>query len=162
MPKKGEKLKPGDKNYRPARGNVASGKPARGNQPHGFGWGGPPKGASVHNSGKPRVMNMVTCKTPDEKRKLKEYRARRLEDILMNVAERSAFEHSKIAAASKLHSIYEGMPVARNLNATVTDFKGMTDDELRAELERVEREEASTIEGTAVEVMPPKLRKVVR
>ena len=152
------KAKPADKSTKVKR-------PANGNQPHGPGWGGPPKGASKWgkgSSGKPAVTKMVSCKTPEEKRKLKEYRAKRLEDILMNVAETSTFEHSKIMAASKLHAIYEGMPIARNLNANVTDFSRMTDDELREELERVQREEASTIEGTAVEILPSKSRKMVR
>jgi hypothetical protein len=132
------------------RGNGYIHKPARGggcNGPgQGDGWGGPARG-SGHGSER-GVFNCETSRAAVAKQHanreaglmskadIRRQRTEELEAILYRLAVGAEREETQISAAVKLHAIYNGQPVARNLNVQVDDVSQLTDDELRAELAR--------------------------
>jgi hypothetical protein len=62
-------------------------------------------------------------------------RAEEMEDVLYHLALLAEREETRIAAAARLHAIYCGQPVARQVNANAsvaTDVTRMTDEELEA------------------------------
>jgi hypothetical protein len=61
-----------------------------------------------------------------------------MEDILLEIAEKTdEFGTTRIQAAAKLHAIYEGQPIARQVSTTVDDVSALNDLELTAELARI-------------------------
>jgi hypothetical protein len=160
-------------NDRPAKGFVH--KPARGgpaNGPgQGDGWGGPLRGAG--NSNKRGVFNSenarfaVTKKIADRevgimsKADIRRQRTEELETLLYKLAIGAEREETQVSAATKLHAIYNGQPVARNLNVQADDISQLSDDELRAELARASGETLAPDEGVEVAGMPRQLPGVL-
>lgn len=104
----------------------------------GDGWGGPAKGAGRGGPAKPFTKDFQPpSKAPDgDKKALRRIRTEQLEDMLFSLAEAAQREETRISAAVRLHAIYNGQPVARNINVNTDDVANLSDDELRAELER--------------------------
>jgi len=62
-------------------------------------------------------------------------RSRRMEDILLELAEKDEIDpKARINAAAKLHAIYEGQPISRQVTAHVDDVRELSDADLVAEL----------------------------
>lgn len=76
-----------------------------------------------------------------ERRQVKEDRTLDLEDRLYDVAMGQAKDATAITvlAGRALHAIWNGQPVATNLNVTKDDIANLTDDEIAAELARLRR-----------------------
>ena len=135
-----------------------------GNGGHGQGWGGPAKGA-----GRPIPLKAwdsrsetrqtipggrgdeVKMKTRAERRAIRQERAEALEDHLYKLALSAEREETQVTAAARLHAIYEGQPVARNITATVDDIGQLSDDDLRDELARLGGTRTEAPEGAAPE-----------
>lgn len=125
---------------------------------NGDGWGGPAKGSSASPAAKPFTAaseTRVTHPTTDgtmppltDRKALRRYRTEQLEQILFNIAETSDRDETKVSAAFRLHAIYNGQPVARNLNVNVDDIANLSDDELRAELAGSGGAQGQAAEGT--------------
>jgi hypothetical protein len=137
----------------------------------GDGWGGPARGAGRGNP--PRNFNSDTAKTAREKQAsdrkagvmskadLRRQRTEQLEDLLFDLATSAEREETKVSAATKLHAIYNGQPVARNLNVQADDISQLTDDELRAELARAGGTSPTLGQGDDPAGMPAKLSSVL-
>jgi hypothetical protein len=150
-------------NSKPARGGPASGIPARGGPPSGAGWGGPAKGANnfpkdskrgtqMRNS-IPANMAISARQILEERQFLRADRVKKLETIMMSIAEDEMIEaNARLSAAARLHAIYEGQPVARTITANEDDVGQLTDAELALEIARRTRGFGQTIEGTSEEV----------
>src|SRR6476646_6856394 len=167
MAKRGPPRNPA--NDRPAKGFVY--KPARGGLPNGVGagdgWGGPARGAGVPDENRPfdsesgraaaakRIADREAglMSKADNRRQ----RSEALENRLYELAFGAEREETQVAAAVKLHAIYNGSPVARNLNVQADDISQLSDDELRAELARASREAPASVEGAEEAGMPPQL-----
>lgn len=127
---------------KPPRG-AGHGGPAQG-----AGWGGEATGAKPPRPAfLPGVENIIpagTKLTEDQKRRRRlsqaerEDRARELEDKMLDLARGAEREDTQLAAAKALHAIYEGLPVARQVNLTRSEYEAMTDDELAREQARVD------------------------
>lgn len=91
-----------------------------------------------------------------DRKRLKEERTIELEDRLymVGMGKEPAATLVQITAAKAVHAIWNGLPVATNLNLTADDVASLSDDELRAELEAAEREAAETASGDGAEEMP--------
>jgi hypothetical protein len=123
----------------------------------GDGWGGPAKGGGG-NERKPfttnsptRVTHTITDGTPpplSDRKALRRQRTELLEDMLFDIAEKSERDETRVSAAVRLHAIYNGQPVARNLNVNTDDIANLSDDELRAELARAGGASGSAAAGT--------------
>lgn len=120
--------------------------PAAGNLPQGAGWGGPAKGfvnkppkafSSTHQP-ESRVSKLPEGVT---RAQLKEQRTKIIEDMLFEIATESDNAPLRMNAGAKLHAIYNGMPIARQVSTTVDDVSKMSDEELRAELSRLRLEQ---------------------
>lgn len=147
--------------YKPARGGGANG-PGQGD-----GWGGPPRGAG--QGGARRIFKSENARAAREKQisdreagivskaDIRRQRTEELENLLYDLALRAEREETQIAAATKLHAIYNGQPVARNLNVQADDVSQLSDDELRAELARTGRETLTPDEGVEAAGMPRQL-----
>lgn len=104
----------------------------------GTGWGGPAKGASVLMTTKPFEPGVLQPRTGKEtsRRERAETRAKEMEDIIYAIArgedkhDRLVSPETQVTAATRLHAIYEGTPVARTVNFNVDETKEMTDAEL--------------------------------
>lgn len=83
-----------------------------------------------------------------ERRQVKEERTLDLEDRLYDVAMGQAPDATAnaVLAARSLHAIWNGQPVATNLNLTSDDIPNLTDDEIAAEIAR--------LGGTGTETAP--------
>jgi hypothetical protein len=150
-------------------------KPARGGGPSGPGlgdsWGGPARGAG--NGNKRRGFDSETAKAAVAKQisdrragvmsraDIRRQRTEQLEDLLFSLATSAEREETQVSAATKLHAIYNGQPVARNLNVQADDISQLSDDELRAELARAGGEASADAAGTAAPGMSPKLSSVL-
>lgn len=151
------------------KGNGAGhGGPATG-LGQGDGWGGPtsgyePKPAQQFTAENAEATGFDFTEAPKDRngraipssrRELKRRRAERMEDVLFGLADDVA-QHPmvRLNAATKLHAIYEGQPVARNINANVDDVSQLSDDAIRDELARLSREATSPAEGDAAADLP--------
>lgn len=129
-----KKLGPGDPNYRPASGIPAGG----------MGWGGPAKGSDPNRTPSKTLAEVHPVQSDTTPKSgmyaNKKARAEKMEAVLETIAldEREG-AMVRVQAASKLHAILEGAPVARNINTNVDDLSNLTDEELERELERVRR-----------------------
>jgi len=125
---------------------------------NGDGWGGPAKGAGASRAPKPFTADSetrVTHPTADgtmpplsDRKALRRQRTEQLEEILHSIALKSDRDETRVSAAVRLHAIYNGQPVARNLNINVDDIANLSDDELRAELEGTSGAAGSPAKGT--------------
>lgn len=88
-----------------------------------------------------------------DRKRLKEERTIELEDRLYKVGMGKEPEATlvQITAARAVHAIWNGLPVATNVNLTADDVASLSDDELRAELAASEREAASVASGDGAE-----------
>lgn len=68
---------------------------------------------------------------------MKEERTEDLEDLLYDLALNAERTETRITAAVRLHAIYNGSPVARQITASVDDLESMSREELEAELDRL-------------------------
>lgn len=151
--------------YKPARGGGQSGPGV------GDGWGGPPRGAG--NGNQRRNFNSETAKSAVAKQSsdrktgvmskadIRRQRTEQLEDLLFTLATSAEREETQVSAATKLHAIYNGQPVARNLNVQADDISQLTDDELRAELARAGGASSAPGQGDDTAGMPTKLSGVL-
>lgn len=151
--------------YKPARGGGASG------HGQGDGWGGPPRGAG---SGFERAFfNSENSRDATAKREadrkagkmskadLRRQRTEELETLLYELAMRAEREETQVSAATKLHAIYNGQPIARNVNVQADDISQLSDDELRAELARTSGTSLAPDEGDSAPGMSGKLSDVL-
>jgi hypothetical protein len=151
--------------YKPARGGPANGSG------QGDGWGGPPRGTGngnqrgIFNSENARAA--ATKKITNQeagvmsKADIRRQRTEELENLLYDLAHNAEREETKVSAAVKLHAIYNGQPVARNLNMQADDISQLSDDELRAELARAGGEATAAGQGIEATGMPRKLPGVL-
>jgi hypothetical protein len=126
--------------YKPARGGGSNGVGA------GEGWGGPARGVGVADENRPfdsdSGRKAVARKIADReagvvsKADIRRQRTEELEGLLYDLAFHAEREETKVSAATKLHAIYNGQPIARNVNFQADDISQLSDDELRAELAR--------------------------
>ncbi len=139
-----------------ARKIPATRKPSAG-RGQGPGWGGPASG-SVRHANAPFASgnHVATFVRMDraERKALREARAEHMEDVLYRLATSAEREETQVSAASKLHAIYEGQPVARNLNASVDDVGSMNDRAILDELARLSRETASAFAPVEKDTVP--------
>jgi hypothetical protein len=113
----------------------------------GDGWGGPARGAST---AKPRAnASALIPGQPPGKRAITEVRrqseaeiAAEMREKILHLARYAEREETQLAAACKLLDRIEGLPVVRTIMAKDDELSRMTDEEIRAELERLEALEA--------------------
>jgi len=151
--------------YKPARGGPASGPGV------GDGWGGPPRGAgngSERNTFNFESSREATAKRDTDRRAgivskadIRRQRTEELEGLLYDLAFHAEREETKVSAATKLYAIYNGQPVARNINVQADDISQLSDDELRAELARTGGAPSAPDTGTEEAGMPPQLSGVL-
>lgn len=138
-----------------AKGNGAG----KGSQ--GEGWGGSAKGAGAKADalvpGQPAEKREQTAK----KITGRIARVAALEDRLFNLAMSAEREETQVSAAAKLHAIYEGQPLARQLTAQVDDIERLNDAELHAELARLSRAGVKAKTGTKASRVPKEPSGVV-
>lgn len=115
----------------------------------GPGWGGPAKGAGKGGKAKPftadsetRVTHSGPAAPLSDRKALKRLRSEQLEDMLFDIAQTTERDDTKISAITRLHAIWNGQPIAKNINVAKDDLAALSDDEINAELERISREEA--------------------
>lgn len=153
-PRVGGRKRPGGRTAA-AKGNGA-GEPGQGD-----GWGGPAKGAGAGPEalipGQPEEKAALTA----ENVRGRVERVSALEDKLFTLAMTAEREETQISAAAKLHAIYEGQPVARQISAQVDDIERLNDAELRDELARLSRAGTEAKAGTAAKGVPKKSVSVV-
>ncbi len=123
-----------------ARGHPKANKTTRyGNGAgQGDGWGGPAKGAG--RGSPPLLIPGLDAAKRDRaltRQALKEERTEDLEDLLYDLALNAERTETRITAAVRLHAIYNGSPVARQITASVDDLESMSREELEAELDRL-------------------------
>lgn len=121
--------------------------PGWGGPAKGAGWGGPASGSRGDKPAKAWTSEYRPAsnapKNPGgpSRAQLKEERSKALEDLLYDLAMTNDNPHLRVSAATKLHSIYNGQPVARQVSTTVDDVSKMSDEELRTELSRLRIEQ---------------------
>jgi hypothetical protein len=146
------------------RGNGAGwGGPARGFG-KGDGWGGPAKGPTQVAAPGPRFtrdMQPTDRSTYATTREMRLKRSAWLEDKLMHLAEVAEREETQLAAATKLHAIYNGQPVARNITLNTDDVSDLSDEQIRSELERFGDPAASAETGTTSPSVSPGLPDIL-
>ena len=149
---------PFDARGRAKKGGRTKSTRPKGNGPgQGAGWGGPARGASDKVVRGPDALTAGPPTDPErataqDRRKLKEERVAVLEDTLFELAT-TGEAMTRINAATRLHAIYEGQPVARQITHTVDEVAKLSDDDIRSELARLSREALDAGQGDA----PPKL-----
>jgi len=134
--------------------NPGSGKPSHNGPSNGPGYGGPAKGAGWGREKSGSVRQELKPFGPDNPapprhRTPEELAARKLElagrvdeylDMWHEIAcNRKEYTGNRMAAMEKAANRIEGTPVARNVNVNTDDVSHLSDDELRAELERISR-----------------------
>ena len=105
-------------------------------------WGGPAQGPSA---ALPRAgaLSLIPGQPAEKraiaaaKRQSEAETAAEMRDKLLELARHGEREETQLAAASKLLDRIEGLPVARTITSVADDLARMTDEELRAEIERV-------------------------
>lgn len=127
----------------------------------GDGWGGPAKGKGmapgeglIHDPEEIKRRHLANLKT-------REQRTAALEERLLELALHAKREETSVAAATRLHAIYEGQPVSRTLTAKVDDIERLSDDELRGELARLGRTQAQAAKRGQAKGVPGKPARVV-
>jgi len=134
------------------KGNRTPGSRVGNGAGKGDGWGGQPRGYS-----RVRFIEGNTAATDcagdtrKAKQALREQRTEALEDQLYALAFEAERQETQVQAASRLHAIYNGMPVQATITHTTDDLGSMSDADLRDELARLARES-----GLAGEGSPPK------
>lgn len=135
--------------------------PGRGGPAKGAGgselWGGPAKGAGngpakpfTADSPRPTYAPGASPKKDD-----RAARSRDLEDMLFDLATNSEKEDTRINAAVRLHAIWNGQPVAKNINLSVDDVRSLSDADLAAELARLGGAGGDLAAGDAQAGVPP-------
>jgi len=111
------------------------------------GWGGPAKGAGHGGPAAPFTRDSPTRVTHpgpawprSQRREMVAQRSLELEDMLYGLALESEDDKIRVVAAKTLYEIYNGAPVARNVNVNTDDISALTDDELRSQLADLNRE----------------------
>lgn len=108
----------------------------------GDGWGGPAKGRSV---AKPRAdaSSLIPGQSADKRaisaanRQTDAEIAEELRGIVLHLARYADRDETRLAAACKLLDRVEGLPVPRVVSAADDEYAGWTDDELKAEIDRL-------------------------
>jgi hypothetical protein len=134
----------------------------RGGPAKGAGWGGPKREPIPFTADSETRVTNATDDNHDpveqtyrkDRRSVRRARTERLENILFDIAESAKSDETKVSAATKLHAIYNGQPVARNINLSIDDISELSDDDLRAELERTGGAPPALDAGDAPEGMP--------
>lgn len=151
--------------YKPARGGGANGRG------QGEGWGGPARG--VGNGSNPHILTSENSREMTARREadraaglmskadVRRQRTEALEDLLYDKAFHAGDEGTQINAAVKLHAIYNGQPIARNVNVQADDISQLSDDELRAELARTGGTPIAPDAGTDETGMSPQLSGIL-
>lgn len=110
------------------------------------GWAGPAKGAGKGGPAVPftgdsptRVTHPGPAWPRSQRREMIAQRSVELENMLYGLAMESEDEKIRVMAATRLYEIYNGAPVARNINVNTDDVSALTDDELRSQLEALDR-----------------------
>lgn len=135
----------------------------------GTGWGGP---ARPNNKGVKDIFDEDPEKAAAAKKYFmdkrpellasKKERVRAMEDVLLDIAlNEGQHPGTRVNAASRLHAIYEGNPVNKNINANVDDVSEMSDEQLNAELSRVQGKIAEASSGATSAVDSDELPGVV-
>ena len=113
----------------------------------GDGWGGPAKGSSTA-APRSNVTSLIPGQ-PSKKRAISAIRrhtaaeiAEELRGTILHIARHGEREETRLAAACKLLDRIEGLPVARTINAEDDAVARMSEDELRAEIERLRLRQA--------------------
>lgn len=105
----------------------------------GAGWGGPARGGD-HRPARPFGLGNAAglAVHPDRQARAARRRqhAEELEDTLYHLAFHAGSQDVQVAAAARLHAIYEGHPVAQAVIASVEGTESLSDAELRALLDR--------------------------
>lgn len=132
----------------------------------GDGWGGPAKGAGKTDPIAPASKLTPGCSREKRaltltKREIREARVAALEDRLFHLALKAEREETQVSAAARLHAIYEGQPMARQLTLQVDDVSQLSDHEIRAELARIGRSVFEAGEGTSPPSLPRRPPDVV-
>lgn len=134
----------------------------------GDGWGGPAAGEGSQETAAPPFEPGNTANTGEEvtNKRLKTLvsRAQRtaaIEERLFELAMTAEREETQVQAGTKLHAIYNGQPVARNVNTTVDDVSQLSDDAIRSELERAGGTSAAADAGVEAPRVPKRPDEVV-
>lgn len=77
--------------------------------------------------------------TAQSKKELKAQRVEQLEATLFDIAMHSERDEARIMAATRLHAIYEGQPIARTISANVDDLSQLSDEQLKDDIARAAR-----------------------
>lgn len=123
----------------------------------GPGWGGPAKGGGDTVLAPFQPANDAATHVRMDRAARKELRAARaeqLEDMLFDLAQNAERQETQVTAIVRLHAIYEGQPVARNVNMNVDDLGAMDASDISDELARLERAEAAAASGTVAPRLP--------
>ncbi len=100
----------------------------------GDGWGGPARGGGDRPARPFGVGNRAALAVRPDRRERAEQRRQsteEMEKLLYHLALHAEREETQLAAAVRLHDIYEGAPVAMAVTVQVDDLTGLSDDELR-------------------------------
>jgi hypothetical protein len=103
----------------------------------GDGWGGPAKGLGspvkdirAHGPRAPRLKSAL-------RKEERAHRARVLEDELFRLSQEAEREETRVSAAAKLHAIYEGQPIGRQITYSTDDLGELSDDQIAEELAKL-------------------------
>ena len=108
----------------------------------GEGWGGPARGAGAA-SPRAGALSLIPGQPAEKraigaaKRQSEAETAAELREILLQLARHAEREETQLTAACKLLDRIEGLPIARTVNAADDAIARMSDNELKAELERL-------------------------
>lgn len=134
---------------------------------HGPGHGGPAKGAGRGGDAKPFTADSPTREwypggkgdpmkmaARADRREIRRQRVEEIEDHLYDLALNAERQETQVLAATRLHAIYEGQPVARQITANVDDVSRLNDDDLRNELARLGGAATGAASGDAAARVP--------
>ena len=102
----------------------------------GPGWGGAKKGNGNHDAGPGRPSKNSERWKQIQATKIAN--AETLYKVLTDIALNGEFENNRVNAATNLLNRIEGAPVQRNVNHNREHISQMTDDEIAAEIRRLE------------------------
>ena len=100
----------------------------------GDGWGGPARGGGNRPAQPFGAGNGAALAIRPDRRERAERRrqsTKEMEELLYHLALHAEREETQLAAAVRLHDLYEGAPVAIAVTVPVNDLAGLSDDELR-------------------------------
>lgn len=118
----------------------------------GDGWGGPPKGADPAHEPMHApfaVGNSISSLPVNARTELRRHRAAEMEDTIYRLAVDAEREETRLAAATKLHAIYEGTPVARTVTFTANELSDLDDAALEVRREALEAKLRGDPRGTS-------------